>query len=55
MTGIEEAMVRRSDRSQQRAFAGSMLVIAGLLAAYWVLTDIHAIPRLISSAFAALG
>ena len=36
-----------------RAYAVPMLLIMGLLVAYWVLTDWHSLPALISSAVAA--
>ena len=35
-----------------RKFAIPVLVIMGLLVSFWLLTDWHALPRLISSAFA---
>ena len=37
-----------------RAFAIPMGLILGLLVVYWLLTDWHSLPRLISTAIAAL-
>ena len=45
-------MSRKADY-HGRAFAVPMGLILGLLLAYWLLTDWHALPRLISSAVAA--
>jgi hypothetical protein len=44
----------RKIESNGRAFAVPVLMILGLLISYWLLADWHALPRLISSAFAAL-
>ncbi len=37
-----------------RQFALPVLMILGLLVSYWLLADWHALPRLISSALAAV-
>lgn len=38
-----------------RAFAVPMGLILGLLVAYWLLTDWHALPRLMSNTLAAFS
>ena len=45
---------RKADYSG-RAFAVPMGLILGLIVAYWLLTDWHALPRLISSTVAAFS
>jgi hypothetical protein len=45
---------RKADYSG-RAFAIPMAMILGLVVAYWVLTDWHRLPVLISSAVAAFS
>ena len=39
----------------RRVFAVPVALILGLLVAYWLLTEWHALPRLISSAVASFG
>ena len=46
---------RRREAYSARAFFVSVAWIAMLLFCYWVLTAWPAIPRLITSAFAAIG
>ena len=38
-----------------RAYAIPVGLILGLLVVYWLLTDWHSVPRLISSALASFG
>ncbi len=45
---------RKADYST-RAFAVPMGLIVGLVFAYWLLTDWHALPRLISTTVAAFS
>ena len=47
-------MSRKAEYSG-RAFAVPMAMILGLVVAYWVLTDWHRLPAMISSAVAAFS
>ncbi len=47
--------ISRKAEYSGRAFAVPMGLILGLLVAYWLLTDWHALPRLISSAVATFS